>query len=124
MHTDYGKIVRKARVDAGITMAQMAISMGVSPAYLSAMECGKRNVSEAWLDRTKCFFRERHGLIVEGLECAADISNQTVDLSNLSGSHRFLVASLARLKSLSPDLELEFRKLLGTAEPHNEANAK
>ena len=40
--TDFGKAVRKARLDADETLATMAESLNVSPAFLSAMETGRK----------------------------------------------------------------------------------
>ena len=38
--TEYGKLVRKARIDAGITMLTMAEALSVAPSFLSATEVG------------------------------------------------------------------------------------
>lgn len=40
--TPYGRRVRELRAARGVTLAQMARALGVSPAYLSALEHGKR----------------------------------------------------------------------------------
>jgi transcriptional regulator with XRE-family HTH domain len=40
--TPFGQRVRQLRDARGVTMAQMAASLGVTPAYLSALEHGKR----------------------------------------------------------------------------------
>lgn len=40
--TPFGKRVRALREARGMTLAQMAEGLGVSPAYLSALEHGKR----------------------------------------------------------------------------------
>lgn len=44
MLSNYGKILRKIRIDKGLTMAQMAKSVGITSAYLSTIERGKRNI--------------------------------------------------------------------------------
>lgn len=113
--SQYGKIIRKARINAGITLTQMAQALSVSPAFLSSMETGKKNISISWLNRTKAFFKETHGLTVQGVECAADLSNQTVDLSGLTPAHG-LVASLARVRNMTSEIEQEFQKLLTSIE--------
>jgi len=40
--TPFGEAVRKIRKERGITQKAMAKALGVSPAYLSALESGKR----------------------------------------------------------------------------------
>ena len=40
--TPFGQRVRELRVQRGVTQAQMAEVLGVTPAYLSALEHGKR----------------------------------------------------------------------------------
>ncbi len=40
--TPFGAAVRKIRKERGITQKAMAIALGVTPAYLSALESGKR----------------------------------------------------------------------------------
>jgi transcriptional regulator with XRE-family HTH domain len=40
--TPFGEKVRQLRAQRGMTLSQMAAQLGVSPAYLSALEHGKR----------------------------------------------------------------------------------
>ena len=40
--TPFGRRVRQLRAARGVTLAQMAQALGVTPAYLSALEHGKR----------------------------------------------------------------------------------
>jgi transcriptional regulator with XRE-family HTH domain len=40
--TPFGEAVRKIRRERGLTQRAMAVALGVSPAYLSALENGKR----------------------------------------------------------------------------------
>jgi transcriptional regulator with XRE-family HTH domain len=40
--TPFGQAMRRLRRERGITQKQMAIALGVSPSYLSALESGKR----------------------------------------------------------------------------------
>jgi transcriptional regulator with XRE-family HTH domain len=37
--------IRRARVDQGLTQAELARRMGVKPPYVAALEAGKRNVT-------------------------------------------------------------------------------
>lgn len=42
--TPFGERLRELRAERGMTQKQMAAAIGVSPAYLSALEHGKRGV--------------------------------------------------------------------------------
>ena len=44
MLSEYGKVLRKIRIDKGLTMAQMAKAVGITSAYLSTIERGNRNI--------------------------------------------------------------------------------
>lgn len=46
MFTEFGKLLRKARIDRGLLLKGMAEGLGVSSAYLSAVETGKKPVSD------------------------------------------------------------------------------
>jgi transcriptional regulator with XRE-family HTH domain len=104
MLTEYGKKVRKARIDAGVTMTQMATDLGTTPSFLSAMETGRKNVPAEWVGNVERYFKER-GVSVSELGAAADASNQSVSLEGLSREHQMLVAGFARALSSSPSVE-------------------
>ncbi len=44
--TEFGKELRKMRIDAGEVLKEMADKLGITSSYLSAIEVGKRMVSE------------------------------------------------------------------------------
>lgn len=46
MLSEYGKILRKIRIDKGLTIAQMAKAIGITSAYLSTIERDNRNIPE------------------------------------------------------------------------------
>lgn len=94
--SEYGKLVRKARIDAGVTMLDMARSIGVAPSYLSATEVGSKKVSPSFIEKVVSFFASK-GIKVEGLHEAADVSNQSVSLAGLSDPQKFLIAGFARM---------------------------
>jgi transcriptional regulator with XRE-family HTH domain len=51
MLTPFGKAIRKMRIDLAITLKEMAERLGVTPAYLSAVETGKKRVTDDLLDK-------------------------------------------------------------------------
>lgn len=93
--TDFGRAVRKARLDAGETLSTMAESLGVSPAFLSAIETGRKKISEEWVKKISLFFKERE-INVEKLGVYADISNKSVSIADCDPDTQMLIAGFAR----------------------------
>lgn len=57
MTTPFGKAVRHLRARKGVSQKEMAASLGVTPAYLSALEHGRRGVpSFEFLQRVAGYF--------------------------------------------------------------------
>lgn len=50
MPNEFGKILRKIRIDHGEILKDMAVRLKISSAYLSAMEVGKRIVPKKVID--------------------------------------------------------------------------
>lgn len=50
MLTEFGKILRKIRIDQGEIIKDMAEKLNVTASYLSAVETGKRNIPESWIE--------------------------------------------------------------------------
>lgn len=73
MATEYGKILRKIRIDCGEVLGNMAENLEISSSYLSSIETGSRNVPQNFTD----LISERYGLqksIIKELR-KAEISN-------------------------------------------------
>ncbi len=51
MLTEFGKILRKIRIDRQELLRDMAGILDVSAAYLSAVETGKRNAPQMWVEK-------------------------------------------------------------------------
>lgn len=56
MVTEFGKFLRKIRIDCGEILKDMAEKLNVSAAYLSAVEMGKRNIPEHWVNKIAEFY--------------------------------------------------------------------
>ena len=50
MITEFGKALRKLRIDRDELLKDMASKLGVTVSYLSAVENGKREVPQNWVD--------------------------------------------------------------------------
>ncbi|MEM5316097.1 helix-turn-helix transcriptional regulator [Paraburkholderia sp. JHI869] len=93
--TPFGKAVRKARLDAEVTLSDMAIALGVTSAFLSAMETGRKKIPSDLVAKAESFFAQR-GTHVERLQPLADVSNASVSLEGLNPEHQLMVAGFAR----------------------------
>lgn len=102
--TPFGEAMHRLRQNKGVTQKQMAASIGVSPAYLSALEHGKRGApSFEFLQRVAGYFNviwddadELFGL------AALSAPKVVLDTSGLSSEHTAFANRLAtRIRSLS-----------------------
>lgn len=97
MITSIGKFLRKLRIESGEILKDMADTLGVSSAFLSAVENGKKKMPESWLEKLAetYSFTEKQ---VEELKVAVIESNDTVELNlkNTTPEGRALAISFAR----------------------------
>ncbi len=96
--TPFGKKLRALRRERGITAKQMAADVGVSPAYLSALEHGKRGRPNRRFVHQVCQYL---GIIwdeAEALQGLADLSHPrvTVDTAGLTPAATELANRLSR----------------------------
>ena len=97
MLTEFGKALRKIRIDRQQLLRDMADKLGVSSAYLSAVEPGKRRIPQDWVSKIASIY----SLSCEeqaDLQSAADNSvfDVTISLVNASEQKRNAVLSFAR----------------------------
>lgn len=97
MLTSFGKFSRKLRIDHGELLKEMANKLGVTSAYLSAVEVGKRSVPEDWINKIAVIY----GLAAEEvmqLRIAYDqtVTQLKIDLSNQTPKHREAAMVFAR----------------------------
>ena len=100
--TEFGKAVRKARIECDQTLANMASALGVTPAFLSSVETGRKKIPTELIEKTEIFFKAQKNITLPNLYTLADISNKSVSLEGLDPKHQMLVASLAN-SSLDDD---------------------
>lgn len=111
--TEFGKAVRKARIDVGESIASMADSLKVSAAFLSGVETGRKKIPASLVQSVDDFFRARNKIISNLPELAA-VSNKSVSLEGLSPTHQMLVAGFARAEIDQETLE-NMARLLSAA---------
>lgn len=110
--TDFGKVVRMARIQANVKLSDMASALEVTPPFLSSLETGRKRVSEEWIAKIARYVREDLGIAAPDLEATAAVSNKSVSLDGLSPQHQMLVAGFARMKNFDEEVEMKFRELL------------
>lgn len=123
--TPFGEKVRSLRAERGLTQKQMAESIGVSPAYLSALEMGKKGrPSFALVQRIITYFNIIWDDAEELIELAG-ISHPriVIDTSNLSADATSFANRLSReIKKLTDsDIEL-LTTLLDRAKQKNKTH--
>jgi transcriptional regulator with XRE-family HTH domain len=108
--SDFGKAVRKARVDVGCTLKSMAEELNTSAAFLSGLETGSKKISKDWVSKIESFFASK-GTEVKNLATLADVANESVCLSGLSQQQQMLVAGFAN-SSFTPEELRRFAEFL------------
>lgn len=108
--TEFGKAVRKARIDTGYTLKEMSKELKTSPSFLSAIETGSRKISKNWVTKIEDFFILKKYKI-QNLSKLADIANESVSLSGLTQQQKMLVADFANSQLTTDELN-EFAMLL------------
>jgi transcriptional regulator with XRE-family HTH domain len=94
--TEFGKAIRKARIDIDATLASMAAELKTTPSFLSALEMGRKKIPTEWVAKIEGYF-QRHGIGSLRLGELADVSNKSVSLEGLSAAQQMLVAGFARV---------------------------
>lgn len=114
MLTEFGKTIRKLRLDKGILLKQMADDIGMTSSYLSAIEHGKREIPKRLisdLSNTYTLTSDEE----DNLSKAAQNSRSSIKL-NLSGNDskktEFANSFARRFDDLSDDQISEIMKIL------------
>ncbi|WP_078598698.1 helix-turn-helix domain-containing protein [Evansella clarkii] len=106
--TVFGRITRKLRIEHDEYLKDMALHLGVSPAYLSAVERGQRNAPYEWVGR----LQEAYDLSFEAVECmkkavAESRAYNKLDISHLTDADKRLIEMIAEHLPLFDDVKRE-----------------
>jgi transcriptional regulator with XRE-family HTH domain len=116
--TPFGQALRELRTRKGVSQRDMAAAIGVSPAYLSALEHGRRGKpSFDFLQRVAGYFNVIWDE-AEDLFLLAEASHPriVVDTAGLPPRYTAFANRLAReIRALPPDVIDEMEKLLEKA---------
>lgn len=112
MASEFGKQVRKLRIDNNETMRDMCEAIGASETYISGVELGRLTVTNKLIEKIAGYYN-LSGPKKSQLRLMADISNGEIriDISHLSIDDRYRVATKARsfllvIEKPSPDMEV------------------
>ena len=94
--TPFGLCVRKLRLEVGCRLKDMADFIGCSSAYLSAIEVGKRPITDEVIDKTCEFFKANGVTNHDEIIRAADQSRRTICVDQLNMDERGVLAAFAR----------------------------
>lgn len=111
MLTEFGKILRKIRIDNQELLKDMAKKLGVSSAYLSAVETGKRKVPNGWVAKVANLYA-LDGKSKDELELACERSAQEVKISLAKATGLQREAALSFAKALEGLDDQKLRKIM------------
>ncbi len=114
--TPFGQRLRALRAERGLSASEMARALGVSAAYLSALEHGQRGKPSARLMHLICQYFNIIWDEADALALLAELSDPKLklDTSGLSAEHTLLANRFAR--SLPKMSQGQARRLLRTFE--------
>ena len=95
MLTPFGIEVRKLRLKKGTRLLDLARAMGLTSAFISAVETGRKRIPEGYVDKVAAAMK----LSVtesERIQRAADRTKPEVRVDDLTGDQRELIAAFAR----------------------------
>lgn len=114
MLTEFGKALRKLRIDCGELLRDMADNLGCTASYLSAIETGKRPVPVDWIER----ITDKYNLDDERASelktaAMAEIRTVRIDVDSLLGKKKETAILFAReFPSVDETTVEQIRKLL------------
>ncbi|MDO4587971.1 MAG: helix-turn-helix transcriptional regulator [Planctomycetia bacterium] len=95
--TEFGKILRKIRIDHDEILLNMAKKLEVTSSYLSAIENGKRNIPDDWVSRLSVLYSLPDAVQQELLRAAIEQSQSLrINLANSSVEDKDIVFAFAR----------------------------
>lgn len=114
MKVKLGEYLRDLRLARSQTLKQMAEELGVSSAFLSAIENGKKNMPEKWYDSLSNKYNLSKSQVAK-LRDAAEESSTVIklNLTNVNSTNRELAVSFARsFEKLSESDSAKIMKIL------------
>ncbi|MFO1125735.1 MAG: XRE family transcriptional regulator [Methylocystis sp.] len=106
----FGKELRKIRIDKGLRLFDLATRLGISTAFLSAIETGRKPIPDGFVVKISGAIDLSLGELKE-LRAAAEKTKREIRLDKLKDEDRQLVAAFARrIDELPEELIEQLRK--------------
>lgn len=97
MLNNFGKFCRKLRIDKNELLYDMAVKLGVSSAFLSKVENGKKKPPKEWREVLIKEYELDSDEIKELDQCIYEAQNyDSIDMSDWKDSDRMMMLSFAR----------------------------
>lgn len=114
MLTGFGKELRKIRLDKDELLRDMAEKLGVTVAYLSAVENGNRKIPDAWIPQIARLYHLNDAEILKLQRLAyMDKDNMPINIGGVSQGQKNLAFSFARrFQELSEDEVSDLQRYL------------
>ncbi len=114
MATRLGKLLRKIRIDRDEYLKNMAEHLGITSAYLSAIENGKRNMSDALLQKLADVYSLTSDALADLKEAAAASKGKVeIGVADSSEDKQSVAWAFARkFENLSDKQISEIKKIL------------
>ena len=120
MATPYGKELRKIRIDRSLVLGDMAKELGLSPAYLSSIENGKREIPKDFSSRLVSVYglSEDQKTVLEKAAIAVQ-KNLNINLEPVIGNSEYTETALMFARNFSkmgPEQVQQIKELFMTIE--------
>lgn len=95
--TAFGKVVRQLRIETDVRMVTMADDIGVSISYLSAVETGRRKLTNEFVEKVANYFKNK-GLSTSQIYTSAEqtMDEIIINVKDSDQTSREVVAAFAR----------------------------
>ena len=110
MTTEFGKMLRKLRIDCDENIRDMAFNLDITASYLSAIECGKRNIPKNLVDKVAKVYKLSNEQIKE-LKIAKDNSLKNV-IINIDGVNPYNKNVALQLSKCIDTIDIETSKMI------------
>ncbi|HFC8512180.1 TPA: hypothetical protein ACFP31_001084 [Neisseria subflava] len=114
MLNDFGKAIRKARIDTGETLSTMAKGVRKTVSFLSAIETGAKKIPMDLIPSLRDYLVSKgaNAQDLENLEADAMLANEQVNLHGMTSHKKQAIVAFAK-SDLNQSQLNEIMKLLG-----------
>lgn len=110
--TNFGKILRKHRIDGNLKQQDLAAELDVSPAYLSALETGRKPIRARLLDKIIDYMALSPKQVDELIRAASELQHDVIikPINNEQREVALMFALKLQNKNLDTEKLLDFLK--------------